>query len=453
MIVGQGISWSLGSQASVTAHTHPVALRNTAASKGTKIVRLMLASGIAFAHWHACASETDGSVDQELQTQPKQRLELADWRTRINAGEAREAISVIASDIEALKKESGPYDETLIDLYTVLGDAHYRLDHYRDALSAYRVASDISRIANGLHSPEHIGLAYREANMLARIGAWQSANDRHEYAYSIVLREYEEESDPRRIQGQIRLVDWYESTRKFRAALVVYDKLRSHVKQHYPPAHSFALAVRRSYVQALRETSFPMPDTKLAPWFRPRVPGWEPKPFRRRLSNYELGKEELESIGHIVLTNPVATNEEQASALLDLADWHVLFNRPHKGIQLYRDAWDLLEPTPDLLEEAFAQPKLIHMNVTRSWVSPERMDKEQIRVGVVQLSLHVNNRGTVVGRKTVATSPDNRMEYRVRVIAERAKYRPAFKDGESVRARNVPLVYNYALSRSLSPRR
>lgn len=397
------------------------------------------------AHWQAPACQTDDSPALENDSSTTQPG-LAALRDRINAGEAQEAITILEGNIEEVLEESNPYDTTLIEMYLLLGDANYRLDQYSNALNAYRMAFQISRIANGLYSPSHIGIAYREANMLARVGAWQSANNRHEYAYSIVLREYEDKTDPRHIQGQIRLVEWYESTSKFRAALVLYDELRSYVKQHYSPAHPFALAVRRNYVHALRETSFPMPTTKVAPRFRPQVPGWDPEPFRRRLSNYELGKNELESIGHIVLTNPTSTNEEQASALLDLADWHVLFNRPHKGIQLYREAWALLESTPELLEQAFAEPHLIHMNVTRSWVSPERVAEEQLRVGIVRLALHINNRGTVVGRKTVATAPDDRMEYRVRVIAERAKYRPAFKDGESVRVRDVPFVYNYALS-------
>ncbi len=430
-----------------------MALRIPFKPKTAQVCKLVLATGIALAQWQVCASQSEGSEHEEIKFQSQHGLELADLRVRINAGEAREVITIVEDKIKYVENESSPYDERLVDMYVVIGDAYYRLDQYRDALIAYRQAADISRIANGLYSPSQISIAYREANMLTRIGAWQSANDRHEYAYSIVLREYEDESDPRRIQGHIRLVDWYESTSKFRAALVVYDKLRTHVQQFYPPAHSFALAVRRGYVRALRETSFPTPTTKAAPRFRWQVPGWEPRSFRRRMSNYELGKEELESIGHIVLTNPVATDEERASALLDVADWHVLFNRPHKGIQLYREAWELLESTPERLEQAFAQPHLIHMNVTRSWVSPERMASEQPRIGVVRLSLHVNNRGTVVGRRTVSTSPDNRMEYRVRVIAERAKYRPAFRDGESVRTRNVPFVYNYALSSSSSSRR
>ena len=115
-----------------------------------------------------------------------------------------------------------------------------------------------------------------------------------------------------------------------------------------------------------------MPETKLAPRFRVQVPGWDPRAFRKRTSIYELGKNELEGIGQIVLSNPVATDVECASALLDLADWHVLFNRPHQGIQIYREAWDLLEHTPDLLAHAFDEPNLIHMNVTRSYVSPDR---------------------------------------------------------------------------------
>lgn len=113
-------------------------------------------------------------------------------RDRINAGEATEAISILEANIDDVLKESSPYDAKLIDMYLLLGDANYHLDQYANALSAYSLASDVSRIANGLYSTSHIGIAYREANMLARMGAWQSANNRHEYAYSIVLREYED---------------------------------------------------------------------------------------------------------------------------------------------------------------------------------------------------------------------------------------------------------------------
>ena len=402
-------------------------------------------------HGSVFACQSDNSSDSSLTTHLEQTPQIELLRDRINAGEAADAIPILERLIADLQDEPSASNDVLIEPYLLLGDANYRLEQYTNALQAYRHAFDISRVSRGLHSPSLIKIAYREANILARMGAWQSANSRHEYAYGVVLKAWDDEAHPDRIQGVIRLVDWYESTYKFRGAIVLYDELRKHVKQNYPPADPFALAVRRNYVHALREIRYPMPETKLAPRFRVQVPGWDPRAFRKRTSIYELGKNELEGIGQIVLSNPVATDVERASVLLDLADWHVLFNRPHQGIQIYREAWDLLERTPDLLAHAFDEPNLIHMNVTRSYVSPDRASGGQRSLGVVRLKLHINDRGKVVGRKTVSTAPDNRMEYRVRVIAEHAKYRPAFENREPVRARNVPFVYNYSLySRSLA---
>ncbi len=368
-------------------------------------------------------------------------------KNRIDSGEADVVIPVLENMIKDIKDTSGLYDKALVEPWVLLGDANFALGQHFDALGAYRNASDVARIVEGPLAPEQMRIAYREANSLIQIGAWQDANARHEHAYKIVLNQYDSDLDPRRIQGLIQLLDWYESTRKFSGALVLYGPLREYVGEHYPPAHPFALAVRRGYVQALRETRFPTPETRLAPRFRVQVPGWDPREFRRRPSTYERGTTELQDIAHIVLSNPISTDVEQASALLELADWHVMFNRPHKGIQYYEEAWELLESTPELLAQAFDKPNIIHMSVTRTWISPQRSLEIQGRIGTVKLALHINDRGKVVGRKTISTSPDRRMEYRVRVIAERAKYRPSFKNGKPVRTRNVPFVYHYALSR------
>ena len=368
-------------------------------------------------------------------------------KNRIDAGEADVVIPALESMIQDIKDKSGLYDESLVEPWVLLGDANYVLGQHFDALGAYRNASDVARIVDGPLAPEQKRIAYREANSLIRLGAWQDANARHEHAYKIVLNQYESELDPRRMQGLIQLLDWYESTRKFAGALALYGPLRKYVSEQYPPAHPFALAVRRGYVHALREVRYPTPETRLAPRFRVQVPGWDPRQYRRRQGVYERGTSELQDISHIVQSNPVSTDIERAAALLELADWHVLFNRAHKGIQYYEEAWALLESTPDLLAQAFDKPNIIHMSVTRSWISPQRRLEVQGRIGTVKLALHINDRGKVVGRKTISTSPDRRMEYRVRVIAERAKYRPSFKNGKPVRTRNVPFVYHYVLSR------
>lgn len=439
-----------GRQKALTTRLKSVNMRTSGMSQNTmrvlssstsKIATLLRLLCVSLCCLSVCCYATEPSESTTVEA------DLAVLKVRIDSGEADDVIPVLESMIQDIKDSAGLYDESLVEPWVLLGDANFVLDQHYDALGAYRNASDVARIVEGPLAPGQRRLAFREANSLIRIGAWQDANARHEHAYEIVLRQYESDLDPRRIQGLIQLLDWYESTRKFAGALMLYGPLREYVDEHYPPAHPFALAVRRGYVQALREIRFPTPETRLAPRFRVQVPGWDPRDFKRRPSVYDRGTTELQDIAHIVSSNPVSSDVERASALLELADWHVMFNRPHKGIQYYEEAWELLEPTPDLLSQAFDKPNIIHMSVTRSWISPKRSLEVRGRIGTVELALHINNRGKVIGRKTISTTPDRRMEYRVRVIAERAKFRPTFKNGVPVRTRNVPFVYHYALSR------
>ncbi len=400
---------------------------------------------------HPISSEETPTAEG-VESAPDSGDQLDSLRVRMTAGEPASVIPILQRMIQNIESEADPFDDQLVEPLVLLGDAHFLLDQHADALDAYRNAFDVSRVVDGLFAQSQVRLAYREANLLARMGVWQEANSLHEYAYSITVRKYDEE-DPRRIQGIINLVDWYESTRKFGAALVLYGPLREYVHEHYPPAHPFAIAIRRGYVQAIRETTHPTPTTRFSPRFRVQVPNWDPRKPRRIFNPYLRGQKELETVSQLILSNPVSTDVERAAALLELADWHVLFNRPHKGINIYRQAWDLLEPSPELLQKAFAKPQIIHMRVNRQWLSPESDSDESRNTGTVRLSLTINNRGIVVGRKTVSTFPDNRMEYRARVVAEHAKYRPAFKDREPVRSRNVPFVYNYALQSAPAKRR
>lgn len=371
--------------------------------------------------------------------------QIEELKLRAYAGEAGEVIAIVRDIVTNLDAYYGEFDGQLIQPLILLGDAHFLEENYRDALQTYNRAFHISRMVDGLFSTDQLSVAYREANLLARMGMLSEANRVHEYAYGIMLKQHPDEDDPKRIQGMIRLLDWYEATRKVRSAKILYDDLRAYVMDKYPPAHPFALEVRRRYTAIVREVTFPSPLTKVAPRFFTRVPGYEPDPLAPRFNPYVEGRNELEQLRQITFSDPTSTDLDKASALLALGDWHVMFNRAYHGIEIFRQAWDLLASRPERQREAFGNPNLIYMNVTRSWIDPELLSTLGRKTGLVELALHVDDRGKVIGRKTISTNPDDRMEYRVRVIARAAKYRPAFKDREPVHRRNVPLVYHYAL--------
>ena len=368
-------------------------------------------------------------------------------RSEVAAGESKQAIPQLKDMIADIESKRDVYSRELVEPLTLLGDAYLNTNQYGDALNSFQRASEVCRIADGTYSPTLLQITYRQALVFARVGAWQEATASHEYAYQLIIDEFEDFEHPNRMQGLLHLLDWYESTRNFSGALILLRQLKDHLVKKFPAAHPLLMDVRRNFVIALREVAYPTPSSRFAPRYRARVPGWNPDNVRRRSSSYDLGLKELKLLSEIVTDNPDSTSADKANSFLELADWHVLFSRPHKAIGLYRRAWDLLESEPELLKQEFEAPKIIHMGVNSNWISAQQATATQdgIGIGFVQLSLTINNRGKVVGRKTVSTHPNDLMEYRVRVIAERAKYRPAFKDRQPIQTSDVPFVYNYVL--------
>ena len=413
-------------------------LRNT-------LVVVLLFGAVGASHGEESRSLEIADKLKDLIKEAPTPEQIEELKLRAYTGEAGEIIPIVRKIISNIDEYFGEFDGELIQPLILLGDAYFLEENYTEALRTYNRAFQISRMVDGLFSTDQLAVAYREANLLTRLGMLSEANRVHEYAYGVILNQHPDQNDPKRVQGMIRLLDWYEATRRVRSAKILYDDLREYVMDHYPPAHPFALEVRNRYVSMVREVVFPTPMTKVSPRFFTRVPGWEPDPLAPKFNPYREGRNELEELSHITFTDPTSSDIDKASALLALGDWHVMFNRAYRGIETYRQAWDLLASRPEQQHEAMANPNLIHMNVSRSWVDPETLPVRPVKTGIVELALHVDDRGKVIGRKTITTDPDDRMEYRVRVIARSAKYRPAFRDREPVHTRNVPLIYHYAL--------
>ena len=64
------------------------------------------------------------------------------------------------------------------------------------ALEAYDRARYVTRLGEGVQSVRQTAILHREANALAAIGDYATANDRHEFAYDLSLRAYGR-NDPR----------------------------------------------------------------------------------------------------------------------------------------------------------------------------------------------------------------------------------------------------------------
>ena len=67
----------------------------------------------------------------------------------------------------------------------IIGDAHLGLGEIEEAVESYSLARYEMRTERGLHRPEEIELLLREAAALSQVNDIKTANDRHEYVYSI----------------------------------------------------------------------------------------------------------------------------------------------------------------------------------------------------------------------------------------------------------------------------
>ena len=122
------------------------------------------------------------------------------------------------------------------------------------------------------------------------------------------------------------------------------------------------------------------------------------------------------------------SDADVATAMVEYADWNLLYNYQGIAMRHYRRAWALLESDPERRAEMFEKPNPLYLRLPNDPAKVSELLGTPQR-GVVELALNVSHRGDVIGRKTLRAEPRNIMEYRLRRAAKLARYRPAFQSG------------------------
>ena len=370
------------------------------------------------------------------------RLSLDALRERIELGEFQIAIDEVSNQINEIRNVNGNFDVRLADPYIVLGDAQLGLGEPERAVESFTSSLNVTRMNKGLNSTDQLPSLYRIAEALAAAGDYQSANESHERAYAIMLNQLGAKN-PQLLPSMLKLIDWYESNRRFSAAKILYIEAVQLANRAIPTDDVRQVELSRAFAQGMRNTVFPPMDGKSRfRAFDVEVPGYEPPPpGKSPPSSYSLGQRALYNVVHFVETHAPTDQETIAIAKLNLADWHQLFGRESKATRMYREIWRELDALPALRESIFSQPKLLYIRL------PEFQDSsDTTQFGVVELLLTVSYRGTVTGRISQVVDPPNTpIEFRTRVAAREARFRPAIKDGKPVTTHDFPLTHRYPL--------
>ena len=118
-----------------------------------------------------------------------------------------------------------------------------------------------------------------------------------------------------------------------------------------------------------------------------------------------------------------------AQSILDLADWHLLFEKTREAFPLYEIAYELMEGVEDFpLEDFFGEPKLIHYPAPIDPSAPEV--PEQTAQGLVTVQFDVTERGSPRRLTTTESVPEGMMDFRVRKSIRAARFRPVIVNGE-----------------------
>ena len=364
-----------------------------------------------------------------------------DLRRKIELGESAEVADHAERQVAELEVDGGRYDVALVDPLILLGDARMRLKDPGGALEAYDRARYVTRLQEGIQSVRQSAILYREANALVALGDYTSANDRQEFAYDLSLRAYGR-SDPRHMVATYRLIRWYRHHYKFLPTHFLFEQLTEAAKTHLPPGDPLTLAIMRDHAGLFHDKVFGRRKIGRG-LFRAWPPGIDRPPPWRTISSFDEGRSILGEIVETLDAAPQTSNGERATALLNLADWNLLFAEYPRAIRHYRKVWDLLQSDPGRQQVVFREPTPLFLPMPRKSRGTYH-DWEDGEDPTVGLALTVNRRGKVTGRKTLYAKSDRLMEHRVRMAAKRARYRPAFRDGKPVTVRGFPLAYDPA---------
>ena len=257
---------------------------------------------------------------------------LANLGTQLEVGEYAAVATGAEQLVASIEARAGRYDSTLVAALTLLGDAQMGLDDPESALAAYDRAKHILRIGEGVQGLSQIELLYREADALIAMGDRPAANDRHEFAYSLEARRYGREA-PELIPATYRLIEWYEHNYKFRPAQVLYEQVIETAKKIYPPTDRRIIDAVRGYARTYRQRRFgsrePGRGGFLAwPPGHPKDPPW----YNR--ANFRRGKDALKEVLELTRNAPDMSNVEVATAMVEYADWNLLYYKPRPGDEL-----------------------------------------------------------------------------------------------------------------------
>ena len=345
--------------------------------------------------------------------------------------------------IRAIEAAHYRYHPDLVEPLTLLGDAQFGQQRIDRALETYSRALHIRRVNDGLFAPDQVAVVYKQADVLKAIGNLEEAGNREEYAYSVLLKSYGPLSEEI-LPGTYRLADWYRDSFNIFAARAMYERALHVYEANDKQSSLSALPALKGLVFTYRQERFPpyyVSENQSSSF------GAAPMPLSARgtvftgqitINNFPAAERALQHIVRIRRDNPDSSPLEVFEAILDLADWHLMWEHFKKAHTLYEFVYEQLDELDSVDAGAyFAEPRLLHMPLPadpkppRTGVEGSATERDRIP-GFIEASFRVSTNGSAQKIEIVAADPEGLMDFRTRRSLRSSRYRPAMANGKAI---------------------
>ena len=353
----------------------------------------------------------------------------------IENAEYAKAEEFLAPYLRAVEAARHRYHPDLVRPLLLLGDARFGQGDYPGALDSYSQAVQVSRVSDGLFTPSQVEAVYKQSEALQRLGDGEAATRREEYAYEVLARAYGTE-DEAMLPGVFRLARWYKDAYNIFAARALYQQALKIYGANGKASTARAIPALQGLAETYRMERFPpfYVDDRESPSLLASRPGGRFANYDvpLQINSFPVAERALQEVIRIRQKDAGTGPTPVSEAILDLADWHLMWEHFRKAHTLYEHVYERFEKVGSIdAATYFAEPVLLHFAAPKEPRPPPAGEREEQTAGFVEVQFQVSANGSVRNMEVVASEPDGLMDFPVRRSLRSARYRPAMVDGKA----------------------
>ncbi|MGR8949166.1 MAG: hypothetical protein ACU84Q_14045, partial [Gammaproteobacteria bacterium] len=259
--------------------------------------------------------------------------------------------------IASIEKERGAHDFALVEPAIGLGVNFQLKNQHEQAIEALKQALHVNRINRGLHDPDHVPIIDLISHSHVQLGDWESADKQQQLRYWIYKREIETVENistdllNNYVDATLHFTNWQGQTFRRdtdRFPLVKLRQAQLALNDARARMNSRNLTRDERYLNLLNASAVNnynivvhLSDNEVDPVSGSYAGDQDISDYLLRknvmMDSYRQGTEAL----HEVMSITAMENQQirHATAILNYADWQLLFNRPQTAAQEYERAF------------------------------------------------------------------------------------------------------------------